>query len=150
MKNDEEKKRHIKTLDERRFPGVPPSVGQLLDRSVYKGRMYFLMQNQRIMDKFKLVVDPLVLEHASPYAYQFGVLYVRVDSPHYLERFRYSKNVWLKAINIEMGFDILTDINLKVLSQDPSVDNLPNSEFSSLSEAAIHFDAYFENFKYDE
>ncbi|MDR2460315.1 MAG: DUF721 domain-containing protein [Deltaproteobacteria bacterium] len=98
-----------------RFPGTPPSIQRLLAGSLKKGRLGLILQNSRLFDCFTQVVGPKIREHAAPYAYQMGKLYLRVDSPHYLMLYKYQEKEWVKAINIEMGVEILETILMKVL-----------------------------------
>jgi hypothetical protein len=133
-----------KPMEERRFPGVPPSIGTLLDISARKGGVYFLLQNRTLYEKFKLIAGPEVLKHAQPYGYLLGILFLRVDSPHYLERYGYLKRDWLRALNIEMGMEFLTDINLRVVQEDSPDGPLPHDEMRKLSETARRLDNYIE------
>lgn len=146
----DQKKKNEKSRFDRGFAGVPPSIGQLMEKSLEDGAMNYVMRNRRLFDKFKLVAGVEASKHCSVLAHQLGVLYVRVDSPHWLERLRYLKKDWLKALNTEMGFEMLSDISLKVLPEDTPADKSWAGEYDLLSDYARHYENYYDRSKEEE
>jgi hypothetical protein len=116
---------------------VAPSIGDLLEKSIGTGFLHFTYQNPRIYEIFERAAGPEVLKRVSPYGYQLGVLYLRTDSPHYLERCRYLSKQWIKDMNIELGCEFLTDIRIKVLPEGAPSETLPDPELGSVSEEAM-------------
>jgi hypothetical protein len=114
--------------DNKRFPGCPPSISELISRSAERGFLYFANQNTRIFQIFKRVIGDSYSPYMSAYGYFMGTIYVRTDSPHYIERFNYLKREWIKAVNVEMGMDIITDMVIKVLPHDKLDVDVPESQ----------------------
>ncbi|MDR2352664.1 MAG: DUF721 domain-containing protein [Deltaproteobacteria bacterium] len=108
-----------------RFPGVPPSLNTLLQDSMDNGQLYFVFRTKRLYDNFKKIINPEALNHVEPYGYQLGTLYLKVDSSAWLERIRYLKAGWIKALNIEMGKNFIKDIHFKIMPLNEQVKSLP-------------------------
>jgi hypothetical protein len=122
---------------DKRFPGCPKSLEDHIERSANKGFLYFANQNRRIFQVFRRVTGEEYASSLSPYGYFMGTIYVRTESPAYVERFNYMKIEWMKAINIEMGMEIITEMRIKVLppgEDPPEVDGSP--EYQALSKEA--------------
>ncbi|MDR2339437.1 MAG: DUF721 domain-containing protein [Deltaproteobacteria bacterium] len=110
---------------DKRFPGCPPSVGDLIRKSANGGFLYFANQNQRILSLFERVVGRQYAPHLSAYGYFMGTIHVRTDNPAYVERFNYLKAEWIRAINVEMGVDIISDMRIKVLPKGEASGEVP-------------------------
>jgi hypothetical protein len=120
---------------DKRFPGCPPSLGDIINRSGNRGFLYFAGQTTRLFKIFDRVIGPDYSRYISAYGYFMGVLFVRTGLPAYVERFNYIKKEWIRSINIEMGIELISDIKIKVLPKNQPIEDLPDSlEFQRLSE----------------
>lgn len=120
--------------DNKRFPGCPPSLGDILGRSANGGFLYFANQNQRILSLFPRVVGPKDSQHMEAYGYFMGTIHVRTASPAYMERFNYMKRDWIKALNVEMGVPIINDMRIRVLPRGGPAGEIPeDADYKRLS-----------------
>jgi hypothetical protein len=122
-----------KKNEDKRFPGCPPSIGDIIGRSSQKGFLHFAGQSSRLFRLFDRVAGPQYRGRVSAYGYLLGTLYLRTSSPAYIQRFGYMKQEWIKGINIEMGMPILSDMKIKLLADSSPAEVVPDkSEFSDL------------------
>jgi hypothetical protein len=118
-------------------PGCPPSLGDIINRSATRGFLYFADRNVRIFELFGRIVGSKYSKYLSAYGYFMGTIHVRTESPAYVERFNYMKKEWIAAINIELGMEIIDDMQIRVMPKDQKVDEVPETaEYRSLSDQA--------------
>ncbi|MDR2199965.1 MAG: DUF721 domain-containing protein [Deltaproteobacteria bacterium] len=120
---------------DKRFPGCPPGLGELLDRESDRGFLYFIKRNNRVLKLFERVAGEKYLGKITAYRYFMGTVFLRADSPAYVERFNYLKKDWLKALNVELGMDLITDMRIKVLTEEEAAKDFPeSSEYQRISD----------------
>jgi hypothetical protein len=74
-----------------------------------------MSRNLRLFRLFEELADPGAPGRLEAWGMRLGTLFVRVESPHLLERCRYLKRQWIRDLNVEMGEDVVTEIVFKVL-----------------------------------
>lgn len=107
-----------------------------MERSLTHGALYYLDREKRLIDVFSRILDAKAAERCRVYGYQLGTLYVKVDSPAWLERLRYKRAEWIRALNIEMGENLIEDIHFRVLPLDSPSPELPvHPEIKKMSDS---------------
>jgi hypothetical protein len=99
-------------------PAVPKSVKEHLDIMVETSFLHFIVKGNRLYRKFDELIGSKFNGHMEICGKREGILFVRVDSPHVMERCRYQTKDYVELLNREMGEEILVDIVFRVLQKD--------------------------------
>jgi hypothetical protein len=109
-----------------RPPAIPRSLGKNIESQIQGGFLSFLVRNKRLFRIFDEMIASRYNGRVAVCGKRLGTLYVRVESPHLMERCLYQKTEWLEFLNREIGDEILTDIFFRVLQKDepfPEIDD---------------------------
>ena len=90
--------------------------------------MYFIDQKTKIFKLFRRVIGKKNAEHITAYGHFMGTLFLRTGHPAYAERFSYLKSEWIKALNIELGEEIISDMCIKVLPDGAPSGDVPDTD----------------------
>ncbi|MDR1085245.1 MAG: DUF721 domain-containing protein [Deltaproteobacteria bacterium] len=101
-------------MSSRKYTNDLVSLKSLLERSGQRGVLYFLFQNQRILDLWPLIAGPEAAKHTRVHLFREGVLHVRVEASAYLDRYRYSLKQWVKQFEIELQAPVVEKIELRL------------------------------------
>jgi predicted nucleic acid-binding Zn ribbon protein len=88
----------------------PKSLEELIAASLKHGSLFFWRQRQRIFELWPRVVGEAAAAHSRPYAFNDGVLYVKMATSVCLQNYSYSLKEWLERYRIELGGPVVERI----------------------------------------
>jgi hypothetical protein len=93
------------------------SLEESINNSLKTGFLYFVDQKIRIFEAFPLAVGQTMAQRAKAAYYEMGKLTVQVSEPAFLERCQYLKKDWIQRLNIELGYNLINEIELKLVTR---------------------------------
>jgi hypothetical protein len=113
----------------RRYSKEPKSVKDIIDISLNRGPLFLLFQNQRILDLWPRVAGDAA-KRATPYLFQDGILYVKVENSVYAHKYRFSVLEWVNGYQREMGAPIVEKIVLRLAESGGKNVRVPRNKLS--------------------